>query len=157
MIDMNHEPETKSTNKARNLQDMMIRAINAGCENPASVTRFTIDWFIDDAARDVQAETLEYAIAHLWTTVTTKMGIVPIKKSRVTKERRAVILGEERSKIHRDWLDHIIPMTGAQLRVARLLPEEMACKVGEDQRVGEVFTVDELRAVYRKIAKKREV
>jgi hypothetical protein len=144
MAELNHEPETKGTNKARDLQDAMIRARRAGCEDALSVANYIYDrWFID-ASRDAQITVLHYAVQHQWTNVEKKIK----PRRNVSASTRARIEADEKEKIIRLWLDTIMSMTGRQLRAVDSLSAEMKAQVGDDQRVGDVFTVAELRAVF---------
>lgn len=68
-------------------------------------------------------------------------------QTRTPPEVKEAIKAKVRAAEREKWLDILIPMTGAQVRYARMLPDEMANQIGDDQRVGDVFSVDELRAL----------
>lgn len=141
MPELYHEPQTKGTNKTRELQDAIIRARRAGCDDPLSVAEYIYGWFAD-ASRDIQVSVLHYAVQHLWNNVDNK--IKPRQHRASSSAAKARIEADERAKLNRQWLDAIIPMTGAQVRAAKRLPDSMAAMIGDDQRVGDVFTVAEL-------------
>jgi hypothetical protein len=153
MTELNHEPETKSTNKARDLQDAIIRARKAGYSDPLAVARKIHDWFME-ATYEIQITVLAYAITHLWSVVTGKMSesestaaIRPRSKSKLSPEQKARIEAETWAELDRKWLSTIIPMTGGQARAAKKLPDNMLDKVGEDQRIGDVFSPEEILKV----------
>lgn len=154
---MNHEPETKGFNKVRDFQDAVIRACKNGRTDPLDVAEDIYDWFIN-APRTVQVAVLQYTVARMWSNVTEKIeaarstGIshrnppAP-RQPALSTEAREAIKAKVTANLEAQWLDLIIPMTGAQVRAAKMLPDEMLCQVSDDQRVGDVFTADQLRAV----------
>lgn len=156
MDELNHEPETKSTNKTRDLQDIIIRAIRAGHEDPLSIARYSHNWYMDSGS-DIQIGVLAYAVTHLLPTVIAKMkkdeaaSSSPRKRSYISSEERANITAKVKANVKktldRKWVESVGNMTGSQVRDAKRLPDEMAARVGDNQRVNEVFTVEELDAV----------
>lgn len=150
MGEMIHEPETKGTNKTRDLQDAVIRARRAGYGDSLAVARSIHDWFME-SSYEIQVSVLQYAVTHLWTTVSSKMDYSsPARVPTVSTENKKRIQEKTRSELDRKWIDVILPMTGAQVRAAQMLPPEMTKKIADDQRVGDVFTVKELREVQPK-------
>lgn len=162
MTETPHEPETKGTNKTRDLQDVVIRARKAGYDDPLSVARYIHDWYME-ASYEVQVSVLHYAVTHLWSTISSKMpgATVPQVRSRrkrvthtVSADREAEIRKAARTEYNRKWLawlDVILPMTGAQVRAAQSLPPEMTSKIADNQQVGQIFTATQLEPVYKKI------
>ena len=151
-----HEPETKGFNKAREFQDMVIRARRNGCADPLEVAEEIYEEFMA-APRTVQIATLQYAAGRIWGTVDDKLeegarssssgrGRGRGGGSELSQQEKDRIRAETRAKLDKQWLDLIIVMTGAQVRAAKALPDSMAEKVGDDQKVGEVFTAAELKA-----------
>lgn len=153
MQQIQHEPETKGFNKARDFQDAVIRARKSGSADPLQVADAIYDWFMD-ASRTVQIATLQYAVSRIWSTTESKIADDETardgeqqRSAPLVVRDRAKIRQKVRDELNRKWLDIVIPMTGAQVRAAKLLPDDMASKVGDAQRVGDVFTAAELRKV----------
>lgn len=172
----NHEPETKGFNKARDFQDAIIRARKNGCADPLEAAEEVYDWFLN-APRSVQITTLQYAAARMWSVVSDKMegrqlssdcervteievtartetklrDKPAIRQAAISAEQRDSIKAKVAADLERQWLDLVIPMTGAQVRAAKLLPDEMVRNIPDYQRVGDVFTADQLRASRPKV------
>lgn len=157
MTEQLHEPETKGTNKTRDLQDAIIRARRLGYGDPLSVANHIYGWFME-ASRDVQISVLDYAISHHWNNTTDKMEgrssggsrRSSYTSSNLSELQKKKIDDEVRADLDRQWLDIIMPMTFAQVRAAKLLPDDMVAKGKDDERVGDVFTAEELREVNKK-------
>lgn len=134
------EPEVRGSNKAPDFQSAVIRARKSGCNDALEVAEAIYDWHMD-ASRSVQISTLHYAVTRIWATTE---GKLPAANQR--KAKAETIDAKVRAELDKKWLDVIIPMTGAQVRAAKLLPDAMAALVGDAQRVGEVFTAQQLKA-----------
>lgn len=148
MKHLQHEPETKAFNKARDFQDAIIRARKDGCENPLDVAEAIYDWFMD-SQRSVQIATISFAVARMWNNVHEKLekaGAPVIAKRRVLSvAKKDEIRKKVRADLENRWLDVVLKMTGAQARAVAALPAEILGRVGDNQRFGDVFTADELR------------
>lgn len=148
-----HEPETKGFNKTRDFQDRLARLIKDGVTTKSEAAQPLVDWFLD--ANDAQrAEFMEWAAGYWWSVVEGKMErfsdssthrpSAPSTKPILSPERRAKIEETVQSALKKQWLTIISNLTGAQVRAAKALPDHMAEQIGDDQRVGDVFTAEQL-------------
>lgn len=154
-----HEPETKGFNKTRDFQDTLIRLIKQGVQTKIEAAPFLVDWFLNAAPSNQQQEFMAWAAGRLWDMAEGKIErhngtYVAPPPSQQSRTKR--VLSEEKIKevekeiaesLDQKWLNAIIPMTGAQVRAAKALPDHMSDQVADDQRVGDVFTSDQLLAV----------
>lgn len=161
-----HEPETKGSNKTRDFQDRLARLIKDGVQTKSEAAPSLIDWFLD-ASKAQQIEFMEWAAGYWWPVMEGKIerladplreaetfhAPAPVAPRRIdpvlSPDRRAKIAEQVRVGMHQQWINVISNMTGALVRAAKMLPDEMADQVGDDQRVGDVFTAEQLMQAKR--------
>lgn len=152
MENLQHEPETKSWNKARSVQDELIRLRKNGCASPKEAGPSLYDWILNDASASEGTDAMEYLACLMWGNVGNKIKAAVGKNkprhkngSGLSAEQKDNVRKEVRNKLETQWLDKILNMTGAELRATAALPPEIRDRVGDNQRLGEVFSADELR------------
>lgn len=152
-----HEPETKGSNKTRDFQDALARLIKNGAQTKKEASSHLVTWFLD-ASTPQQEEFMEWAAGYWWPVMEGKIDrlgetyIAPSPSIIEKAQHRSVLSVERKSEIQakmvegleKKWLNAILPMTGAQVRAAKKLPDHLANQISDDQKVCDVFTEEQL-------------
>lgn len=153
MHGLQHEPETKTWNKVRSVQDELIRLRKSGkATNPKEAAPLLRDWILNEASQSEVDDAMEYLASLMWGNVGNKIKAAltahkPTHKngSALSKAQREQVAQEEHKRLVEKWLDQVMNMTGAHARAIAKLPPAILDRVGDNQRFGEVFSADELR------------
>lgn len=144
-----HEPEIKTWNKARGFQNFLLRLYKSGVKVPDEAVHPFWDWLQDEATVAERDDALLYCLRLMW-------GHIIVKKindskpkhkngAALSESRKAEIREKEKARLDRLWLDVILGLTGAQIRAAKALPDELANQIPDDKRCGEVFAAEQLK------------
>lgn len=133
-----HQPETKTTNKARWLQDAIVEVRrDQGFDDTLEIADAIWPSFKKQRA-DIQRTVLWFAVAHMISNIRKKMDTTPEERAASRAATRAYLEAANAD------IRAIMGLTGLQARLLLKLPSEMLARVGDDQLISDVFKPAEI-------------
>ena len=149
------DPFAKGFIKNRDMQARIATVIvnDPSLDNLAVAERL-YDWFID-APREMHLEALAYLVGHMRGTVSSKMEWDYKKPGRSSAKphnnspERQMVKAKARAAILK-WMEQVLHLTFAQLRAAKIIPDDLLANHPDEAKFGDVYSTEEQRDMVAK-------